>query len=76
MLLVAYIAGQDIHEAEGQLLMAQLGNSVESSRGRNVVYWVTPAILGTECIVGGIMWALRLPPFIGVIQHLVTQPIS
>ena len=37
---------------------------------RAVAYWVTTAILGVECIVGGAIGALRLQPFIGIIEHL------
>ena len=49
--------------------MANLGNSV-APRNRSVAYWVVTFALATECIVGGIMGALQLPPFIGVIKHL------
>lgn len=37
---------------------------------RQIIYWVSTGILVTECLVGGVMGALRLPPFIGVITHL------
>ena len=35
----------------------------------NVNYWITTAILATECLVG-VMGALRLQPFLGIIEHL------
>ena len=31
-------------------------------------------VLATECIVGGIMGALRLQPFLGLIEHLRYPP--
>jgi uncharacterized membrane protein YphA (DoxX/SURF4 family) len=33
-------------------------------------YWITTLVLATECVVGGAMGALRLQPFIGVIERL------
>ncbi len=51
--------------------MPNLANSAASStRSRSVAYWVTTLVLASECVVGGVMGALRLPPFIGVIRHL------
>lgn len=41
---------------------------------RRLIYWVCTGILVTECLVGGVMGALRLPPFIGVIIHLGYPP--
>jgi uncharacterized membrane protein YphA (DoxX/SURF4 family) len=41
-----------------------------SSRNRTIAYWITTVVLATECVVGGVMGALRLPPFIGIIGHL------
>jgi hypothetical protein len=40
------------------------------SRAGVVTYWVITLILATECLMGGVMGALRLPPFIGIIRHL------
>ena len=34
------------------------------------VYWVTTIILASECIGGGVMGGLRVPPFSGIIEHL------
>jgi uncharacterized membrane protein YphA (DoxX/SURF4 family) len=39
-------------------------------RQSSVVYWIATVILATECVVGGVMGALRLQPFIGIIKHL------
>jgi hypothetical protein len=44
--------------------------AASSTRSRTVAYWVTTLVLATECVVGGVMGALRLPPFIGVMGHL------
>jgi uncharacterized membrane protein len=48
--------------------------SVFSTRRRTIAYWALTLLLATECIVGGIMGALRLPPFIGIIEHLRYPP--
>lgn len=37
---------------------------------RNWVYWTATALLAAECFVGGVMGALRLQPFAGVVTHL------
>lgn len=50
--------------------MADLADSVSPSRIGNIVYWVATSILATECIVGGVMGAVRLQPFFGIIEHL------
>jgi uncharacterized membrane protein len=39
-------------------------------RSRAIAYWIATLVLATECLVGGAMGGLRLPPFIGVIGHL------
>jgi hypothetical protein len=41
-----------------------------SSRIRVVAYWTTTGVLAAECFVGGVMGALRLQPFKGVVTHL------
>lgn len=41
-----------------------------SSRGSIITYWVTTLILATECLVGGVMGALQMSPFIEVMRHL------
>ena len=38
---------------------------VSSSRSRTIAYWVATGLLALECGVGGLMGALRLPPFPG-----------
>jgi uncharacterized membrane protein YphA (DoxX/SURF4 family) len=35
-----------------------------------VAYWTATAVLAAECFVGGVMGALRLEPFRGVVTHL------
>ena len=50
--------------------MTKLANSTEWSRRRLIAYWVTTAIIAAEFAVGGMMGALRLAPFIGVMEHL------
>ena len=35
-----------------------------------MAYWVITVLVATECLVGGMMGALRLPPFIGIMEHL------
>src|SRR5262245_4002680 len=50
--------------------MASLASSAPCSRSRLIAYWVTTVLLALECGVGGVMGALRLPPFIGVMEHL------
>jgi uncharacterized membrane protein YphA (DoxX/SURF4 family) len=37
---------------------------------RTVAYWTTTAVVAAECFVGGVMGALRLEPFKGVVTHL------
>ena len=43
-------------------------------RSRTMAYWAPTLVLATECMVGGVMGALRLPPFIGIIEHLGYPP--
>jgi uncharacterized membrane protein YphA (DoxX/SURF4 family) len=45
-------------------------SSAADSRNRNVAYWITTGLLALECAVGGVMGALRLPPFRGIMEHL------
>lgn len=40
----------------------------------NVAYWATTGLLAAECFVGGVMGALRLQPFKGVVTHLGYPP--
>src|SRR5262245_55643653 len=44
--------------------------SAPSSRNRTIAYWVTTGLLALECVVGGVMGALRLQPFLGIMGHL------
>ncbi|OBI22007.1 hypothetical protein A5712_13910 [Mycobacterium sp. E2327] len=37
---------------------------------RNWIYWTATGLLAAECFVGGVMGALRLQPFAGVVTHL------
>jgi hypothetical protein len=41
---------------------------------RNWIYWSATAALAAECFVGGVMGALRLQPFRGVVTHLGYPP--
>jgi uncharacterized membrane protein len=41
-----------------------------SSRSHTIAYWVTTGLLALECFVGGVMGALRLQPFSGIMEHL------
>ena len=51
------------------LLMTKLASSTDWSRRRLIAYWVITVLIATECLVGGMMGALRLPPFIGIMEH-------
>ncbi|MBV9732003.1 MAG: DoxX family protein, partial [Verrucomicrobia bacterium] len=44
--------------------------AVSARTGSTVAYWIVTILLATECIVGGIMGALKMEPFIGVATHL------
>jgi uncharacterized membrane protein YphA (DoxX/SURF4 family) len=49
----------------------QLAASCASSpRSRSIAYWITTGLLALECGVGGVMGALRLPPFSEIMSHL------
>jgi DoxX-like family len=50
--------------------MTKLANSTDWSRRRLIAYWVITVLIATECLVGGMMGALRLPPFVGIMEHL------
>jgi uncharacterized membrane protein YphA (DoxX/SURF4 family) len=49
-------------------------DSAFSSRSLTIAYWVTTGLLALECGVGGVMGALRLPPFSGTMAHLGYPP--
>ncbi|WP_068184809.1 DoxX family protein [Mycobacterium sp. UM_CSW] len=40
------------------------------STRRNWIYWTATTVLAAECFVGGVMGALRMQPFKGVVTHL------
>jgi uncharacterized membrane protein YphA (DoxX/SURF4 family) len=44
--------------------------TVSARTGSVVAYWIVTILLATECMLGGIMGALRMEPFIGVATHL------
>ena len=49
-------------------------NGISSARIHVVAYWTTTGVLAAECFVGGVMGALRLQPFKGVVTHLGYPP--
>jgi putative NADH-flavin reductase/uncharacterized membrane protein YphA (DoxX/SURF4 family) len=51
-----------------------VGLGTPVGRARPFVYWLATLVLATECIVGGVMGALRMPPFIDVIGRLGYPP--
>ena len=50
--------------------MTAVSNRGVPSHSRIIAYWVTTAVLGAECLVGGVMGVLQIEPFVGVIRHL------
>jgi uncharacterized membrane protein YphA (DoxX/SURF4 family) len=47
---------------------------VAATKGRTIAYWIITAILAIECFVGGVMGALRMPPFNGIMDRLGYPP--
>jgi uncharacterized membrane protein YphA (DoxX/SURF4 family) len=45
-------------------------HEVPGQRVSIITYWVTTLVLAMECLVGGVMGALQLSPFIEVMRHL------
>ena len=43
---------------------------ISSAQIHVIAYWTTTAVLAAECFVGGVMGALQLQPFKGVVTHL------
>src|SRR5262245_39667990 len=43
---------------------------ISGATTRAAAYWISTALLGAECLGGGVMGALRLPPFIDTATHL------
>ena len=41
-----------------------------SATGRAATYWFTTLVLATECLVGGVMGALQMSPFVDTATHL------
>jgi uncharacterized membrane protein YphA (DoxX/SURF4 family) len=44
--------------------------AIAPTRLSNTAYWISTAVLATECIVGGVWGVLQLPPFIDTATHL------
>jgi uncharacterized membrane protein YphA (DoxX/SURF4 family) len=51
-----------------------LADSAFRSRSGTVAYWTATGLLTLECGVGGVLGALRLPPFFGIMAHLGYPP--
>jgi uncharacterized membrane protein YphA (DoxX/SURF4 family) len=51
-------------------MTTRTSSAASSTNHRTIVYWGTTLLLAVECVVGGMMGALRLEPFIGIIRHL------
>jgi len=47
---------------------------ISSAQIHVIAYWTTTAVLATECFVGGVMGALQLQPFKGIVTHLGYPP--
>jgi uncharacterized membrane protein YphA (DoxX/SURF4 family) len=43
---------------------------VSSGHAKSIAYWATTAVLVVECVVGGVMGAMRLQPFLDTATHL------
>lgn len=50
--------------------MAEFATSVTPSRSGAIPYWVATLLLGTECLVGGVLAIFRYQPYVGFLQHL------
>jgi hypothetical protein len=44
--------------------------TIAPTRARATAYWITTAVLATECVIGGAMGALQLSPFLDTATHL------
>ena len=49
-------------------------SEARASRARVIGYWACTAIVAAECLVGGVMDILRVPPFSEIMQHLGYPP--
>jgi uncharacterized membrane protein YphA (DoxX/SURF4 family) len=47
---------------------------ISAGHARVITYWTTTVVLAAECLVGGVMGALRLQPFKGITTHLGYPP--
>ena len=45
-------------------------SSMAITQGRTIAYWVSTVLIAAECLIGGLMGALRLQPFVGIMDHL------
>src|SRR5258708_38536108 len=43
---------------------------MDTAQAKSIAYWTTTAVLVVECFVGGVLGALRRPPFLGTATHL------
>jgi hypothetical protein len=44
--------------------------TIAPTRLRTAAYWIVTAVLATECVIGGVMGALQLSPFLDTATHL------
>src|SRR5918997_3824989 len=44
--------------------------TIAPTRATTSTYWIVTAVLATECVVGGVMGALQLSPFLDTATHL------
>jgi hypothetical protein len=49
-------------------------DNVTRGRRRVLVYWIATGLLAAEGLVGGVMGALRMTPFLGIMRHLGYPP--
>jgi hypothetical protein len=54
--------------------MTGAARSAACSRRRTVAYWGTTVVLATECLVGGVLGALRWPPYAALLGRLGFPP--
>jgi uncharacterized membrane protein YphA (DoxX/SURF4 family) len=49
---------------------AEVAGAAASSRSRNIAYWVTTILLGTEGVMGGMLALIRWPAYAQTLGHL------
>jgi hypothetical protein len=54
--------------------VANVASSAASSRRRTIAYWGTTVVLAAECLVGGVLGALRWPSYVGIMRRLGFPP--